>query len=265
MEATSAQSVAKRVLTDMDRCIECGSCAAACYASHRNMPAVSFARSGAALLPVICRQCKAASCVATCPAEAMVRDERGVVRRRLFRCVGCGSCAQACPFGVLPAEPTEKLFLPYLGDALDAGVATLLSLETICAMRCMNGQKADEGFTGFISDTILRELGIQLVDGRMPGFAAILGPAPTDEIAVHTIRELQKRSILSFLIANRDGASMKDQLDQQAVEMGWETYIVPVGRDTHAGTYVLDWAMRGALTFGGHKKGDFASCLKYLV
>ena len=38
--------------------------------------------------------------------------------------------------------------------------------------------RSPPGWQGFISDTILRELGIQLVDGRMPGFAAILGPAP---------------------------------------------------------------------------------------
>ena len=94
--------IAKRVLIDMDRCIECRSCAAACYASHANMPTVNFARSGPAMLPLICRQCKAASCVDTCPVEAMFRDEYGVVRRRLFRCIGCGSCARACPFGVLP-------------------------------------------------------------------------------------------------------------------------------------------------------------------
>ncbi len=164
---------------------------------------------------------------------------------------------------LLPDEPTEKLFLPYLGNALDAGVATLLSLETICAIRYLNGQTGDDGFTGFISDTILRELGIQLVDGRMPGFAAILGPAPSDEIAVHTVRELQKRSILSFLVANRDGKSMRDQLDDQGVEMGWDTYIVPVGRDTHSAIYVLDWAIRGALTFGGHERGDWRNCLRY--
>ena len=99
-----AQVIPKRVLIDLDRCIECRSCGAACYYSHANMPAVQFARSGWALLPLICRQCKAASCVDACPAEAMVRDERGVVRRRLFRCVGCGSCARACPFGVIPNQ-----------------------------------------------------------------------------------------------------------------------------------------------------------------
>jgi len=104
MANPASTTVEKRVLIDLDRCIECGSCSAACYYSHANMPAVGFARSGWALLPLICRQCKAASCVEACPAEAMVRDEAGVVRRRLFRCIGCGSCARACPFGVIPNE-----------------------------------------------------------------------------------------------------------------------------------------------------------------
>jgi len=164
---------------------------------------------------------------------------------------------------LLPAEPAENLWLPYLGDGLDAGVATLLSLECTCAIRYLNGEPVENGFQGFISDTILRELGIQLVDGRMPGFAAILGPAPTNEIAVHVIRELQKRSILVFLVCNRDGKSMRDQLEEEGVEMGWDTYIVPVGRDIQSSIYVLDWAMRGALTFGGHKRGDWRSCLRY--
>jgi formate dehydrogenase iron-sulfur subunit len=105
--ATSTQpaNLVKRVVINLDRCIECGSCAAACYYSHTNMPAVQFAATGMALLPVICRQCKSASCVDACPVEAMVRDDSGVVRRRLFRCIGCGSCARACPFGVLPGVP----------------------------------------------------------------------------------------------------------------------------------------------------------------
>ena len=103
-----SEEVVKRVLLDMDRCIECGSCAAACYYSHNAMPAVQSARQGPAMLPVICRQCKDAPCVAACPVEAMVRDDDGIVRRRLTRCIGCGSCARACPFGVLPNEVTRK-------------------------------------------------------------------------------------------------------------------------------------------------------------
>ena len=104
METAAAGCVEKRVLVDVDRCIECGSCAAACHYSHARMHAVGQAQAGWALLPVICRQCKAAPCVEACPAEAMIRDEQGVVRRRLFRCIGCGSCARACPFGVIPLQ-----------------------------------------------------------------------------------------------------------------------------------------------------------------
>ncbi len=103
-----SEQVVKRVLIDMDRCVECGSCAAACYYSHGSMPIVQQARQGPALLPVICRQCKAAPCVDACPVEAMFQDAQGVVRRRLFRCIGCGSCARACPFGVLPNVATRR-------------------------------------------------------------------------------------------------------------------------------------------------------------
>jgi len=167
-----------------------------------------------------------------------------------------------CKSLVVPEIP-DRLWVPYLGRGLDAGAATLLAQEVICAIRYLNGQPVEKDHTGFISDTNLRELGIQLVDGRMPGFTAILGPAPTNEIAVETVRALQQRNMLIFLVANRDGRSMYDQLVEEEVEMGWNTYLVPVGRDTASAIYVLDWAMRGALTFGGHKKGDFKNCLKY--
>ena len=107
-QAVEAKQVVKRVLIDLDRCVECGSCAAACYYSHAAMPIIQAAGRGPALLPVICRQCKSAPCVDACPVEAMVQDAHGVARRRLFRCIGCGSCARACPFGVLPTEPTRR-------------------------------------------------------------------------------------------------------------------------------------------------------------
>ena len=107
-QAVKTEELTRRVLIDLDRCVECGSCAAACYYSHGSMPIIQSARQGPALLPVICRQCKAAPCVDVCPVEAMIRDDSGVVRRCLARCIGCGSCARACPFGLLPVEPTRR-------------------------------------------------------------------------------------------------------------------------------------------------------------
>lgn len=164
---------------------------------------------------------------------------------------------------LLHPVPDEKLWLPYLGAALDSGISALLTEEITVALRYLYGDIPKDSYNGFISDTILRSLGIQLVDGRMPGFAAILGKAPDNKTAVEIVRSIQQRSILSFLIGNSEGDSIKDQLEAEGVEMGWDTYIVPLGPDTISGIYALHWAIRGALMFGGFKKGQWKECLKY--
>jgi len=164
---------------------------------------------------------------------------------------------------LLADDPSEKIWLPYLGNTLDSGVGTLLCEEIITALRYLYGQEPQKDCNGFFSDTILRTLGIQLVDGRIPGFAAILGAAPDNKTAVYIVRELQKRSIMTFVGSNVNGRSIIDQLLEEKVEMGWDTYIIPYGRDTLSAVYPLNWAIRGALTFGGHKKGEALKCLKY--
>ena len=167
--------------------------------------------------------------------------------------------------GLLHKPPTEKLWLPYLGDTLDCGISTLLTTEIITAIRYLKGEEPQEGCEGFYTDTWLRKLGIQLVDGRMPGFAAILGAAPNPDIAVDIIRELQKRSILIFVGSSVNGTSIIDQLREKGVEMGWDTYIVPYGRDTVSAIYPLNWAIRGAMTFGGLKAGEGLQNLLYTL
>ncbi|MDP2911088.1 MAG: CO dehydrogenase/CO-methylating acetyl-CoA synthase complex subunit beta, partial [Candidatus Omnitrophota bacterium] len=164
---------------------------------------------------------------------------------------------------LLRDDPSKKIWLPYLGDTLDSGVSALLCEEIIMALRYLYGQEPQKDCNGFFSDTILRTLGIQLVDGRIPGFAAILGAAPDNKTAVYIVRELQKRSIMTFVGSNANGRSIIDQLLEEKVEMGWDTYIIPYGRDTLSAIYPLNWAIRGALTFGGHKKGEALKCLKY--
>jgi len=164
---------------------------------------------------------------------------------------------------LLPQVPSERVWLPYLGDALNAGMSALFSEEIIVALRYLNGQEPQKDCNGFFTDTIMRSLGIQLVDGRMPGFAAILGAAPDNQTAVKIIRELQERNILIFVGSQAKGRSIIDQLLEENVQMGWDNYIVPYGRDTISGIYPLNWAIRSALTFGGIKPGQAQRCLMY--
>ena len=109
----------------------------------------------------------------------------------------------------------------------------------------------------------LRSWGIALVDGRMPGFAAIVGAAKSNEVAVKIVRELQRRNILIFLSGNVNGRSIIHQLQEEGVEMGYDTYIVPFGLDTLSAIYALGFATRSALTFGGLKAGQAREILLY--
>ena len=116
---------------------------------------------------------------------------------------------------------------------------------------------------GPIDDIQLRSWGIQLVDGRMPGFAAIVGAAKSNEVAVKIVRELQKRNILTFLSGNVNGRSIIHQLTEEGVELGYDTYTVPFGTDTISAIYALGFATRSALTFGGLKAGQARDILVY--
>jgi acetyl-CoA synthase len=180
--------------------------------------------------------------------------------------------------------PSDRRWTPYLGETLDSGIATLLAEETIEGVRFVMGQQP-ERFPGFemgggtaypdlgsngdgylngpIDDIQLRSWGIQLVDGRMPGFAAIVGCARNNEVAVKIVRELQRRNILIFLSGNVNGRSIIHQLQEEGVEMGYDTYIVPFGTDTISAIYALGFATRSALTFGGMKGGQAREILLY--
>ncbi|MBI4974738.1 MAG: CO dehydrogenase/CO-methylating acetyl-CoA synthase complex subunit beta [Candidatus Omnitrophica bacterium] len=155
---------------------------------------------------------------------------------------------------LLPPIPSENVWLPYLGPTLDAGMATLFAEEIIEVLKYSLGNAVtptNDYWVGFTTDAILREQGIKLVDGRMPGFAAIVGAAPTNKEAVRIIRELQERRILVFMSATTDGKCIAEQLNEEGVQMGWDTFLVPHARDISSTVYALNFAARAAMTFGG--------------
>ncbi len=116
---------------------------------------------------------------------------------------------------------------------------------------------------GAANDIIMRERGIEFVDGTAPGFAACVGYCPTNETAVKIARELQEKNLYVFLSAATNGKSMAQQLRQEGVQMGWETRLVPFGNDVTATVHSLGFATRVALSFGGAQPGDFHRVLRY--
>ncbi len=165
---------------------------------------------------------------------------------------------------LLPQRPSEKVWLPYLGNALDAGVAALFACEIIEACKYVIGPNPVDGlWLGAANDVIMRERGIEFVDGTAPGFAAITGAAPTNEVAVKIARELQEKNLYIFMGGCTNGKQFAEQLAEEGVQLGWETRLVPYGRDVSALIYALGFANRAALSFGGVHPGDFERNLRY--
>ena len=116
---------------------------------------------------------------------------------------------------------------------------------------------------GAANDVIMRERGIEFVDGTAPGFAACVGYCPTNEIAVKIARELQEKNLYVFMSAATDGKSMAQQLAEEGIQLGWDTRLVPFGDDVTATVHALGFATRVALSFGGAQPGDFQRMLRY--
>jgi len=165
---------------------------------------------------------------------------------------------------LLPPIPSEGIWLPYLGGTLDSGMATLFAFEIIEACKYLIGPNPVDGiWLGAAGDVIIRERGIEFVDGSAPGFAAVVGAAKDKETAVKIARELQEKNLYIFMAGNDNGVSFAEQLEEAGVELGWDTRLVPFGKDISAAIYALGFANRAALSFGGVKPGDYAANLKY--
>lgn len=173
---------------------------------------------------------------------------------------------------ILPPLVKETHPLPYLAPALDAGMATLFAEELAEAIRYLdepNFYTKTEDITpnniwlGAADDIILRKRGIEFVDGTAPGFAAILGAAPTSEIAAKIAQELQQKNLYVFMGAEYNGKRFSEQLIEAGVQIGWPTRLVSFGPDVSAVVFALGFATRAAMSFGGMVAGDFRKILIY--
>ena len=146
-----------------------------------------------------------------------------------------------------------------LDDALMSGVATALCAEFIEALKYIDGAAPyAEPCYGHLSDAIIRNLGVPLVTGDIPGVAVILGSAPTAQEGVDLIKSYQAQGILVALVGG-----IIDQCEELGYKTGAGLRVVPLGKDVTSVIHIVSVAIRAALIFGNVKPGDAGSLLAY--
>jgi molybdopterin-containing oxidoreductase family iron-sulfur binding subunit len=108
------------MVVDLDRCIGCGACAAACYAENnvgivgeeqvsrgRVMGWMNIVRyhdetrmERVMFLPMLCQHCDDAPCESVCPVYAPHHNSEGLNTQIYNRCIGTRFCTQNCPYKV---------------------------------------------------------------------------------------------------------------------------------------------------------------------
>ena len=120
------------LVIDLDTCVGCHACVVSCKewntggypAPLSDLNPYGAGQSGAWLnrvhsyevgdgaagqtvhFPKSCLHCENAACVTVCPTGASYkREEDGIVLVDEERCIGCGLCAWACPYGAREMDP----------------------------------------------------------------------------------------------------------------------------------------------------------------
>ena len=160
--------------------------------------------------------------------------------------------------GVVKSLMTRE---PRLNDGFMSGVATALCAEFIEVLKYMNGATPYEApCYGHLADAVIRNLGVPLVTGDIPGVAVILGSAPTADDAVNLVKSYQSQGILVTLVGG-----IIDQLAEKEYKTGDNVRVIPLGKDVTAVIHVVSVALRAALIFGNITPGDAAGLMKYTM
>ena len=176
------------MVADLDRCVGCQTCTAACRQTNATQPGVQWRKVldlefgeypdvRRVFVPVGCQHCADPPCMHVCPSTATRRRDDGIVTIDYDLCIGCAYCAVACPYQARSkvdepvyahgGEPTilERLQFDarrfgvsqkctFCADRIDAGLARGLTpgVDADATPACVNSCIAEALHFGDIED-----------------------------------------------------------------------------------------------------------------
>ncbi|MFA5311086.1 MAG: acetyl-CoA decarbonylase/synthase complex subunit alpha/beta [Candidatus Omnitrophota bacterium] len=160
-------------------------------------------------------------------------------------------------------EAEKKDFLPFAEGILNKGLSALACKEVLAALAVFNNGHPLQG-SGFMPDSMLRSLGLKLIDGRVSAIAVILGPARDADSAASLIREFKSRGIVSLLAGNINGNTMEGQLKGRGLELGLDNGIIALGSDYLSAIYAVNFIARLPLVYGNCRAGQCQQIIDYI-
>ena len=148
-----------------------------------------------------------------------------------------------------------------LHDAFESGIASALCAEFLEALKYLHGATPyTEPEMGHLSDAFVRNLGVPLVTGDIPGVAVIIGGAEDPAETVSLVKSYQNQGILVTLT----GDAIRHVADA-GMKTGEGIRVCPLGYEMQSVIHVVSVAVRAALIFGNVTPGDFKALAKYTM
>lgn len=125
-----------------ETCLGCCACQVACK-DHNNLQPGEFFRRVAEVYPAgsdspvfysaACNHCENPACMAVCPNGAFYKESDGTVRHTAGKCIGCGRCLWACPYGAISLS-SESGTAQKCDGCYDR---RMKGLEPVCTAACI--------------------------------------------------------------------------------------------------------------------------------
>ena len=122
------------LVVDQNLCTGCGNCIEACERRHgtsrlqlRGLQVENY------MFPTACRHCADPTCL-LCSVNGIVRRPSGEIQIVEDNCIGCGACAERCPYGNISMHAVvreKRGFFPSLFDFLVRGAVREQALDAI--------------------------------------------------------------------------------------------------------------------------------------